>query len=301
MVSISHMDAARGVDSVANDTILPPSLDLPCSDVITTFEVTDGWGYVSGTNSFQDAEKAMRLPVEISGSYYITEVWGLFAVSQMVGNGNLFAKVYTSSSQGPVNQVQLSDTVKVSGILVSPTDLPVTIFPFDSMQLLSDTSFFASIDISGLYATQDTVAIFMTQDQCSSNLASWDRYSDGTWVSVLDGWDLDTDYLIYAVAEFQSLTDIDESFLRRGDLTVYPAFPNPAHQSMQVQFELSTPQSIEMAIYDRAGREVVRYSLGMYQPGKHQVTLDLSGIPAGSYIYGVESGFNRILSVFSHH
>jgi hypothetical protein len=67
-------------------------------------------------------------------------------------------------------------------------------------------------------------------------------------------------------------------------------FPNPAAGSTQVQFELDAGAEVSVTVYDALGRRVMEAFSGTMQPGQRSVTVDVSTLPSGTYLYRVQSG-----------
>jgi hypothetical protein len=66
------------------------------------------------------------------------------------------------------------------------------------------------------------------------------------------------------------------------------AYPNPATTTTRITFTL--PQSAEVAVtvFDLLGRRVHERPAHRLAPGPHEVHLDLTGYPAGVYLYRVQ-------------
>jgi len=67
-------------------------------------------------------------------------------------------------------------------------------------------------------------------------------------------------------------------------------FPNPAVGSTEVQFMLDETADITVTVYDALGRQVMQPFSGTMTPGQQNVTVDVSGLPVGTYFYRVQSG-----------
>jgi len=73
------------------------------------------------------------------------------------------------------------------------------------------------------------------------------------------------------------------------------AFPNPFNPSTTIAFELGEPGSIDLSVFDLAGRRVARLASGPYPAGAHQLVWrgrDAAGrqVPAGTYYYRLSVG-----------
>ncbi len=68
-------------------------------------------------------------------------------------------------------------------------------------------------------------------------------------------------------------------------------FPNPSREGATVKFELETPASVSVNLYDILGRKVRRLHSGFLQSGEKMINWDNHGLPAGCYFVRI-SGEN---------
>jgi hypothetical protein len=67
---------------------------------------------------------------------------------------------------------------------------------------------------------------------------------------------------------------------------LFPTYPNPASDRVTVGFSLAEGGRVSVVVYDAQGRSVLHAKdQAAYPPGRHKVTLDLSGLSAGTYLY----------------
>ncbi len=66
-------------------------------------------------------------------------------------------------------------------------------------------------------------------------------------------------------------------------------FPNPASQQATARFALPDRQEIEIRLYDALGRQV-RTIVDAQKEGRHEETIDLSGLSSGTYFLRLEAG-----------
>ncbi len=108
---------------------------------------------------------------------------------------------------------------------------------------------------------------------------------------------------------FDSSFEIVHTGASRGDaagpgpgyrFALYPNYPNPFSESTTIEFELSSSGDIRLAVLDVLGREVRLLQSGPMAAGRHEVTFDASGLPAGVYRVSLRAGAritNRSLTV----
>ena len=68
-------------------------------------------------------------------------------------------------------------------------------------------------------------------------------------------------------------------------------FPNPAKDKTTVNFMLNSAYQVNVSLINNTGKQVKVMVDGYYEPGEHQIEVDLTGIPAGLYIYQLKTGF----------
>ena len=66
-------------------------------------------------------------------------------------------------------------------------------------------------------------------------------------------------------------------------------FPNPFNPGTHIPFELLNDQYISLDLFDIKGRWVTSIASGVYSAGSHTVQFDGSKLPAGLYLYRLES------------
>lgn len=68
-------------------------------------------------------------------------------------------------------------------------------------------------------------------------------------------------------------------------------YPNPAKEKTTVHFMLNSTYQVNVTLINLQGKEVKVMVDGIYEPGEHKIDVDLTGIPAGNYIYQIKTGF----------
>lgn len=285
------------------DTVLYPAAAAECGSFVTTYQVADVWGFIAGTNGYEDLEKAQRLVYTANSPYTIEEVWGFFAIADTVDNGPLRMRIYQvdPTTDGPGKLLGESEDISVSDIQTDTLAVLPTIFPMADSITLSDTTFFVSLDLSDLYNTRDTVALFMTNDTCGTGDDAWELFSDSvTWLPINDrnSWQLDANWAIAAVVSFGETTGIDDPFIAQKGLQIFPASPNPTNTWIELPFQLDAASIVNIEVYSADGRLLERHNLGQKLPGRHSMQLDVQAFPPGTYVYGIVTNEARLMSRF---
>ena len=68
------------------------------------------------------------------------------------------------------------------------------------------------------------------------------------------------------------------------------SFPNPCSNYLKITFELKDPGNVKIGILDITGQPLGEVTGQNYSSGRHTVQYDVSGLPAGTYLYQFRSG-----------
>lgn len=288
---------------VTNDTIFPTAFGLPCASTVTFYTITGQWGYLLGTNAFGDLEKAQRMDYSTNADVTVLEIWSYFPVATAVGDGTVQFNLYeTTATSTPGTKLGETTPIRVSGLTVSDSALEVNIFPVVGNVVISgDSSFYASLDISALYATGDTVSLYCAPEDCGDSTSTYERWSDQNWYSFNDtnGWDLVTDILLDAVISFDETAASIDDYIRQGGLKIHPPYPNPAQELITLPYSLDRSAEVSLTLYDSQGRRLQQRQIGTMAPGEHEFSLHTAELPAGYYVYQLDAGNDRLLSRFT--
>lgn len=287
---------------VENDTLLGPAFALPCGDQITTY-FSSGWGYIAGNNAFSDFEKAQRITLGEGNNFTVQEVWGFFAAASEVNDGPLRAKVYSTTAGGaPTTELGVSTDINVSDIDTSSTSLVPTIFTFTTPPAVTGPEFFVSIDFRDLYASQDTVGLWMSQDDCGDGNDAYEFWGDGMGWFPIDSpssWGFEANFLIGVVVAFDPISSQSpEPVAGMNGLRVFPASPNPTSENLNINYQLDQSSKVQIEIYSTDGKLLQRIDKGIQPSGRFTETLITEELPAGSYVYGVITEKARLMNRF---
>lgn len=284
------------------DTLIPGAFQDTCGRNVFSFTITDRWGFLAGTNEFGDLQKAQRFTFDRAEEYTVQEVWVFFAERSAVNDGDVTINIYDADGNGaPSTLVGTSAPVRASELNVDPNAVVATIFTFDTPPTVNTPQYFASVDLTDLYANNDTVGILISQNGCGDGSDSWEQFSDGsTWVSIDDAdnsWDLEANFLIFSIVDFMT-TSVDDPFVSEKGLTLYPAAPNPAGDFTRLSYDLDQDSEVRIEIYSADGRLIQNIDKGHLPTGEHQEFISLDQFPAGQYVYGIVTENARIMSKF---
>lgn len=283
------------------DTIIAPALALPCADLAYTTR-SDEWGFVGGTNNYGDKEKAQRLGYTSADDYRVTEVWGYFEEPSVVDDGLVFAKIYAvnPTTGAPGSLLGQSNGIRVSDIRSDPTVLLPTIFTFSSPVAVNADSFFVSFDISNLYASRDTLTLFITDEDCGNGRDAYDRLSDDSWLAfnASGSWGLNSNFFVVAVVEFGDPTGVRDPFVEHEGLRLSPARPNPAAEQVQLPYYLREGGAVTLEVFSSDGRLLYRETAANRPAGEHYWSLPTDNWSSGTYFYAIGTDRSRSMSRF---
>lgn len=79
---------------------------------------------------------------------------------------------------------------------------------------------------------------------------------------------------------------------------LFPAWPNPASsEEVKVGFHLRQAAEVSLTLHDLQGREVKSWLEGQSMPsGRHLEAYEVSGLPAGTYIYRLSTSTGTVRS-----
>lgn len=286
------------------DTLTPGAFKDVCGSTFVTYTPIDDWGFVAGTNAFGDKETAQLIRNTTNTEITITEVWAFFGYISEVGNGNIRVKLYDvdPATGRPESMRAQSNDVRVANIQYSDTLALGTAFTFPTAVSLDDPSFFLSVDFSSLYATFDTVSLYHTELGCGTGTETYVLWSDNQWFSMIEAWagiqDFDINLSIVAVVEFDSPNAVADPYYQQGQLRLYPASPNPAGHTVQLNYELKESGPVKIELYSADGRRMRDIQLGHQHTGRYAQNIDISDLPAGPYVYSIVTATTRVASRF---
>lgn len=248
-------------------------------------------GYVAGNNRYGDKEKAMRYSLTDKGLMLPATVSNvsLFIGEKKAGGpgtGIMTVKIYADNAGLPGALLGTSSTKTISTLTAG--SYTANIFTFTTPVALTTSAFFVSADFSA--AGPDTLGLVQTLDGCvaTSSLSAWDKDNANAWGTMKSGWNMTTDLGIFPVVTAE-LLDVNVKELSANGLSLSPAFPNPAKDEVNINFNLAQAGNVEIALFDVTGKQVEHVKLENLQTGSHSAKLDVSVLNAGIYMYSVKA------------
>ncbi len=82
----------------------------------------------------------------------------------------------------------------------------------------------------------------------------------------------------------------EDEYLQENNSTDIRLYPNPSTQSSVISYQLSVDCNVSLEVYDISGK-IISKLMNEYQTvGEHKVRMDLSGFPAGIYLFRLVAG-----------
>jgi len=288
--------------SQTQDTLshLSPEISLTA----IKYDGPNQWGYLTGHNHLGRQEYAEKYYIE--GSAKVTGIishhQGVVTNKKNVGEFVIYSVNEEGLPENILNSTQwYFEDLDLSG--------NAHFTPLNKATVVAD-SFFVSFNITDYSHggfEGDTLAL-MTGPEGSrdeEDLSVWGRnvtrfhnhskpdfrdfyYQNGTPIA--------THFAIYPIVEFNDnpITGIEDQFIVKNRLKLYPAYPNKSNGQITIQFELDETANVKIQIMDVSGALQYEENLNRKHPGEHFVPLDLSGLSSGTYVYILQTKSTKL-------
>ena len=141
---------------------------------------------------------------------------------------------------------------------------------------------------------RDTVRVDQTTNTARWNSVGTFTFSgtSGDAVTVSNAGSSSSTFLVADAIRFVKVADDDDDVGTTtdvtaempGDVILHPSYPNPFNPATQISFSLNRPGTIELEIYDIAGRKVGAPASGHYTSGLHRLEWNAGDLSSGVYI-----------------
>jgi len=275
-----------------NDTLMPPSF-YTGND--TLYKYVQG-GYSFGTNVL--ADRAYAQAYKVNAAYYLKGIAFWCGAKKQTGTSDtLNVIIYSLNGTGTATSGTVSNAPKtIEKIIKIPVDsidtthLTVITFP-DTF--IAYTDYAVGVEFSNM--GDDSLGLVTTKDgDADSTELSWNKYSDGTWYTILEptNWGMDLDLGIFMIVD-TSTANINDSYFIDG-IKLSQNQPNPATNATLIQYEIQNNASVSLEIYDITGRLVLSYDEGNQIAGKHNILVDSDKLMKGTYFYSLKADNHRL-------
>lgn len=258
----------------------------------TIFTVNNGWGYVSGQNSYGDIAKADKYTVvgtnqTIDGAYF----------SFGVGTSSSTGKIATvtvwddNGAAGKPNTVLGNATVTYDSIAANVLNNSLTWVDFVPNIPVSGDVY---VGIQFTYFPGDTLAVIHCDDGEIVTGKAWEKWNDNTWHPYNElgvSWEIEVAHLILPViCPFVGIQENNAVFKMN-------LFPNPTSSNLNLLIprQLSNGD-IQVNVLNAMGAMVYSEKLSYIQNGIYKV--DVSSLSQGFYFLEVRTDYGRQIEKF---
>lgn len=261
---------------------------------------TVSFGFVTGTNTYNDQAKASFIELETETDLVSLDAIRFWVSHRKVGaSGNLTLSLYNgNTTSGPTGTPFYSATIAYSSIpQVTRGQEPVLVthtMP-DDYEPPTD-KFFISIEF-GAYGEDDYDKIGLTSSrQIAGDTVPevWEKWNN-SWARMTSAWD-DLGENGGIELFFEAVISVVSSVSIETDETQIPSevilsanYPNPFNPSTIVPFSMPEAGAVKLDVYDATGRKVQTLVDQVMSAGRHQVSVDASSWASGVYLYVLQT------------
>ncbi len=321
-LSSSNLVARNGssVSSLQIDTLRPASV-MSGGCAVGTNTVVNGLynyindvvmpydsGYVFGTGIIPIGGGQSTVAAELGQKYMVTNAGTTVTdVLVLAGKANGTITTTTAKIYSEVASTHLPNTVLGTSIALpmsAYTTTGYTMFHFATAVSVPVGKFFATVGVPAFGGTdKDTLSILSTNlGMCpgagSDSLSAIKLGAPiNAWYLVQTGFGANNDLMIFPVINFNTVGI--NGGVSKGDLSIFAASPNPASNSININFSLNTASKVEIEVIDISGKTVKSIKGNeTFANGKHSISVDVTSLESGSYFYSINAAGTKIFSKF---
>lgn len=263
------------------------------------------WGYILGQNSAYRQQFAEKYSIEGSATIkgIVTHLVGTFTHPDNYVEFNVYEEAPNGLPGSRIGGKQLfykdldlsGDTMTVT----FSTPLPV------------QGSFFVTFNVldylHGGYEG-DTLGLMVGEpgSRSESDLQNFGRNAIQAHNHTKEDWKdfytqnftpIATHFALFPIIEMGgTVTGIEDGFITKNELILYPPYPNPATKTVNVKYTLNKTSEVSLQIYDIYGRKMYQKNLGTQTSGEHEEIIDVDGFTEGAYLLLMGSGTMKLAS-----
>lgn len=289
----SNLSAQRGT-VVTTGVLTPPSFgsSSPCLANISVYNF--GGDYFAGNNSFGDKEVMQRYTLSeygLASSATVDSVYTIFGTKYQSGNGNVRVKIYSATSNGTPGTLLGTSANKTVAQLDT---VGITKFAFATPVAITTNQFFVSVDVSSLYATADTVALFSTDNSCATTdtMDAWTYASDNNFYAFSDAdnnWGFGVDMAIFPNVTANTL-GINNVVKNNFSANAYPV---PANSTVTISFIGQDNGTTTLNLKDITGKTVATSLVKTVKGNTYKTPFAVGSLSSGMYFVEIASGNNK--------
>ncbi len=271
--------------------VAQPTDSLFYGNTPTIFENPFGWGYMTGTNEYNDIGKYQRF--DVYDDAYILGARLYFALVEIANDPDSIYVVVRGV--GPEGQPAELKTRKGITTDIIPVGLEGIYVEFDEpihvqgMGFIPDTIF---IGFEWALTANDTFAVYADADGEGDNEnRAWERFNDGTFNDFLPllfnptfSWNIDTDLWIKAYYTTTPPSSVDDKLLLN-TFSLEQNYPNPFNPETRIIYTIAENSLVTLKVFDILGNEVALLVNEQKESGIYEVMFDASELSSGVYFY----------------
>lgn len=112
------------------------------------------------------------------------------------------------------------------------------------------------------------------------------------------GLNIDIDPIIIPIVDENDLSGIDEPSGIDG-VNLKGSFPNPAENITTIKFSVDNPTYMDINLIEMSGKQIKNIHIKQLSEGDNEIEIDLTDVPAGEYIYIINTKYGRIGSILN--
>lgn len=265
------------------------TLNFPLNGTPSLYASPSGH-YATGTNEYRDKAKAQYFD-DFSPYYRI--MGGIYWFGTATGTSDVNCRVWDNTGgNGTPGAIPLeSKTVPISTVINDVTNDNYTYVMFDN-PAMAYGPFYMGVDIPN--TPGDTLAVKSNATGQGGNpCKAWEQWANDSWYNFSVAWGGNLNVKLGIFPIICMTTGLPEN--ENENVSIYP---NPAHNSINIDFINQLPEGLEIGLYDGVGHLVKSLDKNAFNGYKAEVALD--GITSGLYLIKIhtkKSVFNKKITV----
>ncbi len=248
------------------------------------YSVSNGTGYVTGPNSYNDIGKYQRF--DFPGQKFLKAIRIYFGTKTINGSADEFKVVVRDvAANGEPSSLKYSLVSNTNEIDVTAPVRSYNTYTINPPIQVNNT-FFAGVEWDS--TINDSFAIISDSTSEGENAKrAWERWSDGTFHDMSSAWtDFDVDLWIAAV--LSTSTNTEEEAVLPDKYLLSQNYPNPFNPNTKIKYELPNSGYVILKVYNILGNEIATLVKGERQAGVYNVNFNAKTLASGTYFYRLQ-------------
>lgn len=263
--------------------------NVPSGGTLFTY-TSQGLGYISGHNSYEDMSKADYFSVYPNSSdltsvlIYFTHAEYASSTSKVTVN-----VLDNSGSNGSPGSILASKDVLISDIATDVQNANYTLVTFDSPVTIASAFY---VGVQFYYGSTDTVVVGTTKDGEVTTNTAWEQWYDATWHTYTSAYFTDLAHFMYPV--FCSAVVSSVPTINTSSLSLFVS-PNPFKEQLEVQVlnnQMSGSNNLKISVYNMLGEKIGEQ---IYNSSMKYIFPTI-GFSTGIYYLHVNNGLQEVVT-----